>query len=71
MVHRIALPDSEYVARAVGIDDHSGLDLDELAAIVERTGTDKYARGRPSVAEGDFADYDFDFHGSRLSIRNG
>ncbi len=62
-------PDGAYVARALGLVDHPGLDLDALAAIVERTGTDKYSPGKPPV--GDFGDYDFDFHGSRFVIQGG
>lgn len=62
-------PDGEYVARAIGLDDHPGMHIDELVEIIETTGTDKYSSDRESV--GDFADYDFDIHGSRFEIREG
>lgn len=65
------LPDGDYVQRAIGVQDHPGLTVDDLAARVLAHGTDRTDPDRRSVFDDDFSDYAFDLHGSAFSVRHG
>ena len=65
-----ALPDGEYVVRAISSDDHPGKSRGELATLILESGTDKYDPSRLEVAHADFRAYDHDFHGGRFRVTN-
>lgn len=64
-----AFSDGRYILRAIGLDDHPGLTLEQLAAIVLRTGTDKYDPDRKPVGHEEFSGYDYDIQAGPVEIR--
>lgn len=62
-------PDGKYLLRAIGLDDHPGVSLEDLVEIVLRTGTDKYDPNRHGVAHDQFAGYDYDIQAGPIEIR--
>lgn len=64
-----AFPDGRYILRAIGLDDHPGTTLEQLAAIVLTTGTDKYDPERTAVGHAEFSGYDYDIQAGRIEIR--
>ena len=64
------LPNGRYVYRAIGMDDHPGLLLDEFVKIVQKLGTDKYNPKRKEVCFEEFCMYDHDIHAGFFEIRN-
>ena len=62
--------DGTYVLRAVGVDDHSGLTVEELTQAILTTGTDKYDPHRESIGNEEFSGYDYDIQAGPIRIRN-
>ncbi len=63
-------PDEKYILRAIGLDDHPGLALDELVRVILATGTDKHDPGRRAVGHDEFSGYDFDIQAGPVEIRH-
>ena len=64
------LPNGQCVCRAIGMDDHPGLLLDEFVKIVQKLGTDKYDPKRKEVCFEEFRMYDHDIHARFFEIKN-
>ena len=62
--------DRKYIYRAIGIDDHPGLSLDELIAIILESGTDKYDGERRGIRHEQFSAYDYDIQAGSFEIKN-
>ena len=62
--------DRKYIYRAIGLDDHPGLTLDELVSIILKTGTDKYDPTRKGVCHDQYSVYDYDIQAGSFEIRN-
>jgi hypothetical protein len=62
--------DRKYVYRAIGIDDHPGLTLDELVSVILKSGTDMYDRERKGVCYEQFSVYDYDIQAGSFEIKN-
>jgi len=65
------LPDGRYIIRAISIDEHKGLSVDELIAKILELGTDKYDPKRKPVAYEDFQAYDYDIQAGYFDIKDG
>ncbi|MBD3329237.1 hypothetical protein GF357_01970 [Candidatus Dojkabacteria bacterium] len=63
--------DGKYLLRAIGSQDHPKYDLDELADLILKTGTDKYDKNRTDVCHNDFAGYDYDIQAGTCEIKDG
>jgi len=66
----LGLPDGEYLLRALSLDEHPQRTVEELSAIILRTGTDKYDSHRPAVGQLEFAGYDYDIQAGSVEIRD-
>ena len=62
--------DRKYIYRAIGLDDHSDLTLDELVSIILETGTDKYDPARKGVCHDQYSVYDYDIQAGSFEIRD-
>lgn len=62
-------PDGKYVLRAIGLEDHPGLTLDELVDVVRTSGTDKYDPRIKGVSHDEFSGYDYDIQAGPIEIR--
>ena len=62
--------DRKYIYRAIGIDDHPGLSLDELIAIILESGTDKYDGERRGICHEQFSAYDYDIQAGSFEIKD-
>ena len=62
--------DRKYIYRAIGIDDHPGLSLDELVAIILESGTDRYDGERKDICHEQFSAYDYDIQAGSFEIKN-
>jgi len=65
-----SFPDGKYILRAVSLDEHPTLSIEELTRIVIRTGTDKYAPRRPAVGQAEFSGYHYDVQAGPIEIRD-
>jgi hypothetical protein len=65
-----SFPDGTYILRAIGVDDHPGLTVDELTQMILTTGTDKYDPRRESVGSVEFSGYDYDIQAGPVRIRD-
>ncbi|MGA8537200.1 MAG: hypothetical protein WB789_07405 [Thermoplasmata archaeon] len=65
-----SFPDGKYVLRAIGLDDHPGLALQDLIQIVLVTGTDKHDPSRRAVGLDEFSGYDYDIQAGPIEIRH-
>jgi hypothetical protein len=63
--------DRKYVYRAIGIDDHPDLSLDELVSIILKSGTDKYDPQRNGVCHDQYTVYDYDIQAGSFEIKDG
>ncbi len=63
-------PNGAYIVRAIGLDDHPGMNHDDLMAIVLDTGTDKYDARRKPVGDEEFSGYDYDIQAGEVEIRD-
>lgn len=63
--------DGKYVYRAIGLDDHPELALDEFVEIVKESGTDKYDPERKEVCFDEFCMYDHDMQAGCFEIKDG
>ena len=64
------LENRKYIYRAIGIDDHPGLSLDSLVAIILESGTDKYNGERKGVCHEQFSVYDYDIQAGSFEIKD-
>ena len=64
-------PDGKYILRAISLDEHKDISLDQLAEIVIKTGTDKYDQKRKGVEHDKFLAYDYDTQAGTITIKNG
>ncbi|MGD0779586.1 MAG: hypothetical protein ABR954_02220 [Dehalococcoidales bacterium] len=62
--------DRKYIYRAIGIDDHPGLTLDELVSIILKSGTDRYNPNRKGVCHDQFSVYNYDIQAGSFEIKN-
>jgi hypothetical protein len=62
-------PDGKYILRAIGLDDHPGLTLEELVRVIRSTGTDKHDPDRRAVGHDEFSGYDYDLQAGPVEIR--
>jgi len=62
--------DGKYIYRAIGIDDHPSLTLDELVETILELGTDKYDPERKSVGHEQYSVYDYDIQAGSFEIRD-
>jgi hypothetical protein len=62
--------DGRYLCRALGKDDHPGLSLDELVAVIVERGTDRYDPDRKGVCHEEFQAYDHDLQAAPFEIRD-
>jgi len=60
----------KYIYRALGLGDHPGKTLDELASIILTSGTDKYDPHRKAVCHEQFCVYDYDIQAGSFEIRD-
>lgn len=63
-------PDGIYVERAIGLQDHKGITMDDLVGIILKSGTDKYDSERKSVLQEEFSGYDYDIQAGTILINN-
>jgi hypothetical protein len=63
-------PDGKYILRAVGLDDHPGLTIEELVRVTLSTGTDKHDPNRRAVGHEEFSGYDYDIQAGPVEIRD-
>jgi len=66
-----SLSDGNYLYRALGIEDHPDLDLDQLVSKIKKLGTDKYDLNRKEVCHEDFEMYDHDIQAGIFKIKKG
>ncbi|HQG58132.1 MAG TPA: hypothetical protein PLX79_04140 [Candidatus Dojkabacteria bacterium] len=64
------IPDGKYILRAIGSQDHPGMNIDQLVKIIVKLGTDKYDPNRKGVCHDDFANYDYDIQAGTCEIKN-
>jgi len=62
--------DGKYVYRAISVDDHPGLALEQLVLTILELGTDKYDPERHGVGHDQFSVYDHDMQCGSFEIRN-
>lgn len=60
-----------FLVRELSITDHLQYDLDELADIILKTGTDKYDPSRKGVAHEEFEPYKPDLQAGEVTIKDG
>lgn len=65
-----SFPDGEYIERAIGMQDHKGMTMDDLVGKILKSGTDKYDPWRKSVLHEEFSGYDYDLQAGTLQIKN-
>lgn len=63
--------DGNYIIRAISIDEHKGMTVDQLIEKIVELGTDKYDLKRKAVADADFLAYDYDIQAGSFEIKNG
>jgi hypothetical protein len=63
--------DGRYIIRAISLDEHTDLSLDQLVNKILELGTDKYDPYRKPVAHEDFQAYDYDIQAGYFDIKNG
>jgi len=63
-------PDGKYLVRAISIDEHIGITIDQLIRKIVELGTDKYDPNRKPVAHDDFLAYDYDIQAGSFEIKD-
>lgn len=66
----LMLTDGTYILRAISSDDHKGVSLNELAEIVQKTGTDKHDPERKGVCHDEFSGYDYHIHAGTIEVKD-
>jgi len=66
-----SFPNGRYLFRAIGMQDHPKLSINEFISIIQKLGYDKYDSERRGTRHDEFSRYDFDIQADGFEIKDG